>query len=134
MNRLSWILASLLLTSTASLLFAVQAGKTADAKALDWTQFRGPKRNGHSADTGLLKEWPANGPALLWKSSNLGVGFSSVCHSGARVYTMGEADGKSHLIALNAADGRLAWKLPVGGAVVDAQGGPGPRSTPATAT
>ncbi len=132
MNRLSWILASLLLSAMAPLLFAVQAGKTADAKALDWTQFRGPKRNGHSSDTGLLKEWPANGPALLWKSTNLGVGFSSLSHSGQRLYTMGESDGKSYLIALNAADGKLVWKLPVGGAVVDAQGGPGPRSTPAT--
>lgn len=113
------------------LLLAVQAGKS-ETKAVEWTQFRGPARNAHSPDTGLLKEWPASGPPLAWKVSNLGVGFSSICHSKTRVFTLGEENGKCHLMALNEADGKLLWKLPFGGAVTDQQGGPGPRSTPAT--
>src|SRR5438105_14666229 len=37
--------------------FALQASK-AEPKGLDWTQFRGSKRNAHSLDSGLLKQWP----------------------------------------------------------------------------
>src|SRR6185503_15524811 len=61
-----------------------------------------------------------------------GAGFSSVCHSGKTVFTMGEADGKCLLVALNAADGKILWKLPVGSPFTENQGGTGPRSTPAT--
>jgi outer membrane protein assembly factor BamB len=28
------------------------------ARADDWPQWRGPNRDGHSKETGLLKEWP----------------------------------------------------------------------------
>lgn len=115
----------------APLLFAVQAAKTAE-KALDWNQFRGPKRNAHSPDTGLLKQWPAGGPPLAWKATGIGAGFSSVCVAGNKVFTMGEADGKCLLVALNAADGKILWRLPVGGPYTEQQGGQGPRSTPAT--
>jgi hypothetical protein len=34
--------------------------------AADWPQWRGPQRTGISLETGLLKEWPAQGPRLLW--------------------------------------------------------------------
>lgn len=116
----------------ASLLFAEQSTKIAEPKAAEWTQFRGAKRNAHSADTGLLKQWPGSGPPLAWKASGIGVGFSSVCHTGARIFTLGESDGKCHLVALNAADGKIVWKLPIGSSFTEAQGGAGPRSTPAT--
>jgi outer membrane protein assembly factor BamB len=110
----------------------VSAQSKPEAKALEWTQFRGPKRDAQSPDTGLLKQWPPAGPPLAWKATGLGVGFSSVAHAKNRVYTLGEDAGKCNLLALNAADGKVAWKLPFGGAVTDQQGGPGPRSTPAT--
>jgi hypothetical protein len=35
--------------------------------AADWPQYRGQQRNGHSAETGLLREWPQEGPKLLWQ-------------------------------------------------------------------
>ena len=44
----------------------------------DWPQFRGPKRDGHSPDKGLLKQWPADGPPLAWKAEGVGTGYSSV--------------------------------------------------------
>src|SRR5271157_3383331 len=34
------------------------------AYAGDWPQWRGPQRNGVSSETGLLKEWPKEGPFL----------------------------------------------------------------------
>lgn len=131
-NLIRSLLAFLVAAAAGPFGFALQATKTGDPKALDWNQFRGAKRNAQSMDTGLLKQWPAGGPALAWKAAGIGVGFSSVCHSGNRVFTLGEMDGKCHLVAISAADGKLAWKLPIGAAFTEAQGGTGPRSTPAT--
>src|SRR5262249_27255241 len=44
---------------------------TAFAAPGDWPQFRGSNRDGISAEKGLLKEWPANGPRLVWKANGL---------------------------------------------------------------
>ena len=37
------------------------------ANAEDWAQWRGPNRDGKSAETGLLQEWPDSGPKLIWQ-------------------------------------------------------------------
>ena len=121
----------LALAGGAPLTTSAQAKKP-ETLSLDWNQFRGPKRNAHSLETGLLKLWPATGPALAWKASGIGAGFSSVCAWGKFVFTMGEDGGKCHLLALSAADGKVLWKLPVGAGFTEQQGGQGPRSTPAT--
>ena len=42
--------------------------------AADWTTFLGPKRDGISPDTGLLKTWPDAGPVQLWKNTDIGPG------------------------------------------------------------
>ena len=42
----------------------------------DWPQFRGPQRTGISQETGLLKEWPKQGPKLLWQLSSIGDGYA----------------------------------------------------------
>ncbi len=36
--------------------------------AADWPTFRGADRTAVSKETGLLQEWPANGPPLIWKA------------------------------------------------------------------
>src|SRR5688500_19509128 len=61
--------------------------------AADWPQWRGPQRNGISAETGWQR-WPATGPKRLW-AAQVGEGFSAVAVKGGRVYTMGNADRKS---------------------------------------
>ena len=40
--------------------------------AADWPQHLGPNRDSHSPETGLLREWPKDGPATVWKK-DLGV-------------------------------------------------------------
>ena len=40
--------------------------------AADWPQWRGPDRNGISKETGLLQEWPKEGPRLLWQVKDVG--------------------------------------------------------------
>jgi len=93
-----------------------------------WPQWRGPGRDGVSKDTGLLNQWPAAGPALAWKSTGLGGGFSSLAISGGKIFTLGDRDGAQHAIALNQADGKVLWTGKVGPVWEDQYGGP--RSTP----
>jgi outer membrane protein assembly factor BamB len=47
------------------------------AMAADWPQWRGANRDGISSEKGLLKEWPAEGPKLLWKVTDIGSGYST---------------------------------------------------------
>lgn len=95
----------------------------------DWPQFRGPKRDGVSTETGLLKEWPKDGPTLAWKATGLGSGFSTVAIAGGRVFTAGDRDDACYLIALDQESGKELWKARLGD---DGQHGgyAGPRGTP----
>ncbi len=81
----------------------------------DWARWRGPNVDGLSKESGLLKEWPKEGPPLAWRSKGLGRGFASVSVVGDRLYTMGEKDGGCQLIALNRADGSVVWQAKFGG-------------------
>ncbi len=96
----------------------------------EWSQWRGPDRNGISPDTGLLKQWPAGGPPLAWKVTGLGAGFSSVSQHGDRLFTMGDVGDSCCILALNAADGKIVWSAKVG-KTGGGGGYPGPRCTPA---
>lgn len=80
-------------------------------EAFDWPQWRGPHRDGVSAERGLLKQWPEGGPKLLWQVDTVGVGYSSVAVRSGRLYTQGDIDGVEHVIALDAADGRVVWAV-----------------------
>jgi outer membrane protein assembly factor BamB len=84
------------------------------SQAADWAQFRGPNRDGKSAETGLLKSWPAGGPKKLWTSKvNVGTGFSSVSVAKGVIYTTGLIDGQETLFALDL-KGDLKWKSTFG--------------------
>ncbi len=101
----------------------------------DWPQFRGPNQNDISPETGLLQDWPAGGPPLVWKGAGLGEGFSGVAVVGDRVYSAGDKGDSSFVVALNAADGRLIWSAKLGKAGPGGGDGEprfnGPRATPA---
>lgn len=83
------------------------------ARADDWPQFRGPQRDGKSAETGLLKQWPDEGPKLLWSVENAGAGYASVVAVGDRIYTTGLDGETGHLCAYDLG-GQLLWKKPYG--------------------
>ena len=98
------------------------------ATTTDWPQWHGPTRDNLSAETGLLKTWPADGPALAWKTTDLGGGYSSVAVAGGRVYTEGDIGDESFVEALDLATGKKLWQTKLGGAGGDH---PGTRATPA---
>ena len=83
-----------------------------------------------SKETGLLKEWPASGPRLIWTANGLGSGYGSMAVVGDRVFVQGARGGRSVVIALNGADGKEVWSKPLGASEMDDKG-PGPRGTPA---
>lgn len=103
------------LLTTVFLVFSAAHSAERKASKNDWPQWRGPNRDGISQETGLLKEWPQEGPPLAWEAKGLGGGFSSVAIADGKIFTMGTRDGAEHLIALNQQDGSLLWSTPVGG-------------------
>jgi outer membrane protein assembly factor BamB len=100
--------------------------------AKDWPQFRGAARDNVSKETGLLKEWPKQGPPLVWKAKGVGDGHSSVSVANGRIFTTGREGDAVYAFAVNEADGKPLWKAKVGGLGNnnEGQGGKGSRSTP----
>ncbi len=97
--------------------------------AADWPQWQGPDRTRISKETGLLKEWPAAGPPVVWTANGLGSGFGSMAISGDRVFLQGMRAGNSVVIALNRRDGKEVWSKRLGEPQTNDRG-PGPRGTP----
>lgn len=98
--------------------------------AADWPQWRGPKRDGVSTETGLLKQWPAAGPKLAWKAQGVGGGYSGVSVAAGRVFTMGDGADASYVYALDEATGKRLWSAKVGATGGDDKARPGTRCTP----
>jgi outer membrane protein assembly factor BamB len=105
----------------------VTAGQS--GPGIDWPQWQGPDRTGLSKETGLLREWPASGPPVVWSASNLGGGYGSIAVKGDRVYLQGLKGSTSTVSALNRADGKSVWSKTIGPSASNDQGD-GPRGTP----
>lgn len=60
--------------------------------------WRGPQRNGTYPETGLLKQWPAEGPQKLWETLDAGKGYSSPVIVGDRLYLTGMNDDQTQEI------------------------------------
>lgn len=99
------------------------------AWSADWPQWRGPNRDGRSAEAGLMKEWPDGGPPLVWKASGLGEGYASFAIVGNRLYTQGQRNGQQYVMAFDTATGKKLWETSNGGTYSNERGN-GPRGTP----
>jgi outer membrane protein assembly factor BamB len=95
----------------------------------DWPQWRGPNRDGISAAKGLLKQWPAAGPPLAWKTTGAGDGYSSFSAANGRLYTLGARGSTEYVIAFDAATGKRVWETKNGNRFNNDRGD-GPRGTP----
>jgi outer membrane protein assembly factor BamB len=83
--------------------------------AANWPQWRGPQRNGISEETGLLQEWPEEGPPLLWQVGELGDGFSTPAVVGDRIYLVSNKGLDDEFVqALDTNDGRQVWSQRIG--------------------
>ncbi len=119
------------LAATAALLLCFSIN--AFAQTVDWPQWRGPERSGISQEKGLLKEWPKDGPKLLWQVHDIGDGYSTPSVVGSRIYVMSNRGMDNEFVqALSTQDGKVIWTTRVGNVGNPNQDPPYPkaRSTP----
>jgi outer membrane protein assembly factor BamB len=95
-----------------------------------WPCFLGPNRDNQSQETGLLKEWPQEGPPLAWSTPGLGQGYSNVSVANGLVFTMGTPGDQESVLALDLEKGTPKWSVPTGAGVYRDDQGNGPRGTP----
>jgi outer membrane protein assembly factor BamB/Ca2+-binding EF-hand superfamily protein len=79
----------------------------------DWPQWQGPDRTAHSKETGLLKEWPKDGPPLAWKTKGLGGGDSTPSVADGRLYGMSNRGNDEYVWALSEKDGKELWAVKI---------------------
>jgi outer membrane protein assembly factor BamB len=114
---MSWLFRATVLVSIAVPLLAsaadsgTRAGASSqlEGKTGEWLQWRGPGRENKSTDKGLLQSWEAKPPKLQWMSEGLGEGYASVSLDADRIYTTGNNSDGQAVVALNKADGKVAW-------------------------
>jgi len=113
----------------AAVVLMVVAGSS---MAADWPQWRGPNRDGKSADAGLLKQWPQDGPPPAWRIDKLGGGDSAPSISAGRIFVMANRGDEEFVWCLSEEDGREVWVMPLGPAFQQraSQGREGPACTP----
>jgi outer membrane protein assembly factor BamB len=105
------------------------------AAATDWPWFRGPDRSAVSQDTGLLSEWPSEGPPVALEAEGAGRGYGSIAVVDGRMYTLGDGlstanDDDEYLACFDEKTGKQLWKTRTGPAWN--QGSPDWRSSRST--
>lgn len=94
----------------------------------NWSQYRGPSKNGHALTPKVAMDWKRL-PKARW-SMPCGDGHSSIITSGKRVITLEQEENQEVLIARSLDDGRTLWKVAETTRWQDSMSGIGPRSTP----
>jgi outer membrane protein assembly factor BamB len=90
--------------------FVVMAAFSAEnAFAEDWPCWRGPRGDGISRETGILKDWPADGLKQLWEA-DLSGGFSSVVVADGRLITQTKEKNQEVVVCLDSATGKELWR------------------------
>lgn len=93
----------------------------------NFSQWKGPDRNGIYPEKNLLKEWPEGGPQLLWEFDELGLGHSSPIATDDKIFASGTIDSTTYVFSFDF-EGNLLWKKPLGLEWIKSF--PGIRSTP----
>ena len=89
---------------------------TAQLKTSEFSNWRGPNRDGIFPEKNLLKQWPESGPELLWSFEGLGYGHSSAAVTSDRVFVTGVKDtivSEGTLFTFDL-DGKLLWQKDYG--------------------
>jgi outer membrane protein assembly factor BamB len=94
-----------------------------------WTDFRGPRRDGHYAEVPIRTNWPSGGLTPLWKEP-VGGGYASFVIVGGRAFTIEQRGGEEVAAAYDVATGRELWTNRWTAAFRELMGGDGPRATP----
>jgi outer membrane protein assembly factor BamB len=95
-----------------------------------WTDFRGPRRDGHYRERPIVTDWPAAGLRPLWKQP-LGSGHGSFVVADGRAFTLEQRGAEEVAAAYDVATGRELWTNRWQAMFSDHYGGDGPNATPA---
>ncbi len=76
--------------------------------AQEWTQWRGPARDGSVAAKNVPAKWP-DALQRTWRVE-IGEGYSSPVVAGGRVFVHGRRDPEEIVTAINLADGKVVWE------------------------
>src|SRR5262245_26367134 len=88
-------------------LFAMVAGLGAQTRSSDWTQWRGPNRDGAIVSFTAPATWP-DALTRKWKV-DVGLGYASPILVGNRVFMFSRRGANEVLAALDAATGKELW-------------------------
>ncbi|HEX6047439.1 MAG TPA: PQQ-binding-like beta-propeller repeat protein [Pyrinomonadaceae bacterium] len=77
-------------------------------KAQEWTQWRGPARDGAVSGKNVPAKWPES-LQRVWRVE-IGEGYSSPVVSAGRVFVHGRRDPDEIVAAINLADGKVVWE------------------------
>lgn len=84
-------------------------GAAAVVMADDWPGYLGPRRDGTSAEKGLLAAWPEGGPKVLW-TRDVGKGYGGASVRDGKVYFLDrEGQARDVLRCLNLGTGKEEW-------------------------
>lgn len=94
-----------------TLAIAISMCMTVSAQTASPNGFRGVNRAGiYASETGLMRQWPAEGPQLLWESLEIGKGYSSPVIVGDRLYITGMTeDEKQETFIAFSLDGKKLY-------------------------
>ena len=95
-----------ILLALAALTFSVTSAVTINAQ--EWTQWRGPSRDGSVSGKNVPGKWPESF-ARAWRVE-VGEGYSSPVVAGGRVFVHSRRDPEEIISAINLADGKLIWE------------------------
>ncbi len=91
-------------------LFLLTSLLAATSRAADWPAFQGSDRNGSSAETGLARSWPKDGPRVLWKL-DLGYGWAGAAVRDGQVHVL-DRDGQNDVLrCIDLETGKPQWQL-----------------------
>lgn len=115
--------------TTAAEIVSSAAKPTGSDGAGTWPHFRGPGYDGISHETGLLIEWPEDGPTQLYRQP-IGGGFAGFVSDAGRAWTIEQRRGDEVVTCYDLASGVELWAFGYGAAFIEQMGGDGPRATP----
>lgn len=114
---------------TAALAGAAGGGDASASCDGSWTRFRGPRMDGRYCDEGVLLEWGAEGPPLLWKHG-VGGGHASFVVADDRAFTIEQRGEEEVVVAYDLWSGEERWTHGWKARFRELVGGEGPRATP----
>lgn len=94
------------MNKTALVLILFTSAITANAQ--EWTQWRGPARDGSVSGKNVPTAWPESFQQA-WRVE-IGEGYSSPVVAGGRVFVHGRRDPEELVAAINLADGKVVWQ------------------------